>query len=150
MSVETILNYVKVSEKISTSGQPNADQIVEIAESGFSVIINLAMPDSTDAIEREDFIAAENGMKYFHIPVPFESPNVKHLELFIKLITLLENEKIWVHCAKNYRVSAFMYHYLVKVLGKTEAEAKNKIFNNWQPNTIWQNFLSITVEKVAL
>jgi protein tyrosine phosphatase (PTP) superfamily phosphohydrolase (DUF442 family) len=150
MGVESILNYIKVNERISTSGQPSADQIVEIAQSGYGVIINLAMPDSTGAIEMEDFIAAENGMKYFHIPVPFDSPNVKHLELFIKLIVLLKNEKTWVHCAKNYRVSAFIYHYLVKVLGETEAEAKNKIFNNWQPNAIWQEFFSITVVEIAL
>ena len=42
--------YYKVSENIATSGQPTEQQFSEIAESGYTVVINLALPTSIHAI----------------------------------------------------------------------------------------------------
>jgi hypothetical protein len=80
-------------------------------------------------------------MSYFHIPVPFEAPNEWHLKQFFTLMTLLKDEKIWVHCALNYRASAFLYRYYREILKVPEEEAKQVRLPEWEPDEIWQTFM---------
>ena len=65
-----ILNYVKVDDLISTSGQPREEQFAAIAGQGFRNVVNLALPTSDNAIAGEGDIVAGLGMNYFHLPVP--------------------------------------------------------------------------------
>jgi len=44
MSIEAITNYIKVSDRIASSGQPEEHQFKSIAEAKYQVVINLAMP----------------------------------------------------------------------------------------------------------
>lgn len=145
MSIKDTLNYIRISNTISTSGQPSPSQFDDIANAGFTCIINLAMPDSTNALPDEGEFVSEAGMNYFHIPVPFDTPERKHLELFLKLITALEGEKTWVHCALNWRVSAFMNHYQKSIL-KLSIEQQAPMLESWEPDDTWLTFLSIEIE----
>jgi hypothetical protein len=104
------------------------------------------MPDSSFTIENEGYIVTSLRMAYFHIPVPFDAPEKKHLILFLKLLTALDDKKVWVHCAKNYRVSAFMFHYQKLMYKLTGNRLESTVFEKWQPNDIWQQFLAIEVE----
>ncbi len=144
--INQIKNYVQFTKNISTSGQPTEDQLSEISQNGFNAVINLAMPDSSSAIENEGFIVTSLGMAYFHIPVPFDAPEKKHLILFLKLLTAVEDTKVWVHCAKNYRVSAFMFHHQKLMCKLTGNRLESTVFEKWEPNGIWQQFLAIEVE----
>jgi protein tyrosine phosphatase (PTP) superfamily phosphohydrolase (DUF442 family) len=139
MAIEGIFNYIKISDKVSTSGQPSPDQFHEIAQAGFSTVINLAMPDSSNALPDEGGFVTEAGMNYFHIPVPFEAPNRQHLSLFLKLMKATHGEKIWVHCALNMRVSAFMQHYQRGVLKRKKTSSDYiPILEGWEPEEVWQ------------
>ncbi|MEE9445953.1 MAG: protein tyrosine phosphatase family protein [Cocleimonas sp.] len=142
MAVDDILNYIKISEKISTSGQPSPLKFQAIANSGFTTVINLAMPDSDDALPDEGGLVTEAGMNYFHIPVPFDAPNRQHLSLFLKLMKSVDGEKVWVHCALNMRVSAFMQHYQRGVLKRTKAEMV-PLIESWEPEEVWRDFLKL-------
>ncbi len=142
MAVTNILNYIKISDKVSTSGQPSPDQFNLIANAGFSAVINLAMPDSTNALPDEGGLVTEAGMNYFHIPVPFEAPTHQHLMLFLKVMKAVENDKIWVHCALNMRVSAFMQHYQQQALNRSPNDCI-PMLENWQPEEAWQRFLTL-------
>ena len=51
-----ILNYIKINELISTSGQPSIEQFKEIANNEYEVVINLALHNASNAIENEDKI----------------------------------------------------------------------------------------------
>ena len=104
MSIENILNYIQVSDRIASSGQPEAHQFEDIADAGYEVVINLAMPDSKNAIPEEGNIVASLNMTYLQIPVPFNAPDVSHLRDFIKVVRSLSHRRVWVHCAFNYRV----------------------------------------------
>jgi len=150
MSIDTIFNYVQLTERIATSGQPTKKQFIDIANKEYKAIINIAMPDSDNAIQDEGSIVTFLGMSYFHIPVPFDAPEKSHLVLFLKLLKGLEENKIWVHCALNYRVSAFMYHHHKLVLKLPDKEAKSVIFENWKPNKVWRKFLAIEASEIAL
>ena len=142
-----ILNTIVINDRIATSGQPSPNQFAEIANADFTSVINLAMPDSTNALPDEGGFVSEVGMNYFHIPIPFDAPTRAHLSLFLKLMKTLEKEKIWVHCALNWRVSAFMAHYQKGTLKLSEAE-RVPMLESWQPDEVWQEFLSLYAKKM--
>lgn len=140
MALEDILNTIIISDKVGTSGQPSPNQFQDIADAGYTSVVNLAMPDSTDALPDEGEFVTELGMNYFHIPVPFDAPTRKHLSLFLKIMKAVDEEKVWVHCALNMRVSAFMQHYQRSVLKRTEVELI-PLLENWEPEEVWHDFL---------
>ncbi len=142
MTPKGILNTIVINERISTSGQPSPNQFEEISDAGFTSVINLAMPDSTNALPDEGGFVSEAGMNYFHIPVPFEAPTRAHLSLFLKMMKALEKDKVWVHCALNWRVSAFMHHYQREILKLAKFE-RTPMLESWQPDEVWQEFLDL-------
>ena len=144
MLINNILNTIQITENIYTSGQPTPDQFQIIADVGYQNIINLAMPDSTNALPDEGGFVSEASMNYFHIPVPFDAPTREHLQLFLKLMRILEGEMIWVHCALNWRVSAFMQHYQRSVL-KLDETQQTPMLESWEPDDIWLAFLAIDI-----
>ena len=95
-----ILNFIKINELISTSGQPKIEEFEFIAKEGFEVIINLALNSSSNAIENEDKIVSSLNMSYIHIPVDFENPRISDLKLFLNILQALGANKVWIHCAK--------------------------------------------------
>ena len=149
MPFDNILNTIHITDTISTSGQPTPEQFQQIADAGYQHIINLAMPDSTNSLLDEGGFVSEAGMNYFHFPVPFDEPTATHLHLFMKLLKILEGEKIWIHCALNYRVSAFMQHYQTQVLKLAETQ-RVPMIKSWEPDEIWQKFLTIKVEDTSI
>ena len=143
-----ILNYVKINELISTSGQPKIEELELIANEGFEVIINLAVPTTSNALENEDKIVSSLNMSYIHIPVDFENPKISDLKLFLNILQALGANKVWIHCAKNYRVSAFMYVYHKYILHTPFEEIDLSIFDKWQPSLIWQELMKVQLEDL--
>lgn len=143
-----ILNYVKINELISTSGQPKIEELELIANEGFEVVINLAMPTTSNALENEDKIVSSLNMSYIHIPVDFENPKISDLKLFLNILQALGANKVWIHCAKNYRVSAFMYVYHKYILHTPFEEIDLSIFDKWQPSLIWQELMKVQLEDL--
>lgn len=139
--MEQILNYIKVNNKISTSGQPSAEEFNQIKEQGFEVVINLALHNASNAIQEEDKVVTNLGMSYFHIPVNFENPRREEALLFLKTMQALSDNKIWVHCAMNYRVTAFMYTYHKHILNTPFEDINLSIFEQWSPSLSWQNIM---------
>lgn len=143
-----ILNYVKINELISTSGQPKIEELELIANEGFEVVINLAMPTTSNALENEDKIVASLNMSYIHIPVDFENPKLSDLKLFLNILQALGANKVWIHCAKNYRVSAFMYVYHKYILHTPFEQIDLSIFDMWQPSSVWQELMKVQLEDL--
>ncbi len=143
-----ILNYVKINELISTSGQPKIEELELIANEGFEVVINLAMPTTSNALENEDKIVSSLNMSYIHIPVDFENPKISDLKLFLNILQALGANKVWIHCAKNYRVSAFMYVYHKYILHTPFEEIDLSIFDKWQPSLVWQELMKVQLEDL--
>ena len=146
--MKNVLNYIKINELISTSGQPKIEEFDLIKDEGFEVVINLALCNASNAIENEDKVVTNLGMSYFHIPVDFENPKASDLKLFINVMQSLGANKVWVHCAKNYRVSAFMYVYHKYVLKTPFENIDLSIFNIWNPDKTWQELMKITLEDL--
>lgn len=145
-------NYFQISDAVGTSGQPRGDQFADIAADGYETVINLAMPDSNEAIPEEGTVVAEQGMTYIHLPVPFDNPTPEHLKRFIAIMSALEGSKVWVHCVVNKRVSAFMYHYLTKVKGYDTERATSPVLREWGQDmeAVWRSFMEIGKEEIGL
>ena len=137
--MKNIPNYIKVNKQISTAGQPTKEQFKSIAKEGFDVVINLAMHNK-GALKKEDKIVSKNGMLYFHLPITWKKPELDRLELFLKLLEILEkeNKKVFVHCIMNYRASVFMHIYKRDVW-KEEGELVAP--EGYMPNKVWKRIM---------
>ena len=139
--IENIRDYHPVNHCLATSGQPTPEQFSAIAQAGYRVIINLAVSSSTNALENEGAIVTDLGMVYIHIPVVWDNPKLEDVKLFFKVMDLLKSDRVWVHCAKNMRVSCFIYLWQKHILQLPEAEAKQPMECIWQPTGVWQQLI---------
>ena len=136
-----IYHFEKVSDTLSCAGQPTEDQFRELVAGQFEVIVNLGLLDTKYALPDEEDLVDSMGMDYYHIPVVFEDPQLSELAAFISCMTQNEDKKILVHCAANYRASAFVGLYLFAKAKLWEEEVQDFVEDVWKPNTIWQRFL---------
>ncbi len=146
--MENIFNYIKINENIATSGQPTVEQLEFISNSGYEVVINLALHDSSNAIKNEDKVVTDLNMSYIHIPVVFENPTLKQLKFFLDVLSVNKERKVWIHCALNYRASAFMYIFHKYYLQTPFDEIDLSLLEQWQPDEKWQNILKIKIEDL--
>jgi protein tyrosine phosphatase (PTP) superfamily phosphohydrolase (DUF442 family) len=137
----TVKNYLEISPQLSSSGQPAPEDFELIAERGYQVVINLSMPDSKSALTNEGYLVTSTGMIYIHIPVPFDCPELSHFHAFSRAMDALSANKVWVHCALNYRASAFLYLYSRLVKGESKADSARYIYPDWEPNDTWSGFI---------
>ena len=148
--MEDIINFYQITENVGTGGQPTIMQLAEIAEANYSAIVNLAMHDSDNAIPEEGDIVSSLGMKYIHIPVPFEAPTSNHLKEFFKVMDSFEEIKVFVHCAVNARVSAFMHQYLTLKKGVSSEKATSPLLHQWLPkmDSNWKFIMDLEIDEI--
>lgn len=137
-----IINFNQVSDDLASSGQPTETDFEQIAKDGYSTVINLALSTSDNAIPNEGDIITELSMTYIHIPVQWQNPTLEQFELFAAAMQHLVGRKTWVHCARNMRVSAFIYLYNTLYLNVPKNVASQKLSEVWQPNKVWSEFMS--------
>lgn len=148
--MDQILNFVQLTDSIGTAGQPTAEQIPEIARAGYAAVVNLAVPDSHNAVANEGSLVTATGMTYVNIPVKWDDPTLRDLQRFIRTMRAFEGERVFVHCAMNMRVSAFMYHYLTVEKGLPPAQARSPILEKWEPkmDEVWKRFLALPAAQI--
>jgi 2,5-diamino-6-(ribosylamino)-4(3H)-pyrimidinone 5'-phosphate reductase len=139
--LENICNFVEISDWLSTAGQPTAEEFATIASEGFTKVINLALSTSTNAIDNEAEIAIAHGMEYVHIPVAWESPTIRDFKQFAEILNHSFEDKIFIHCALNMRVSVFVYLYRRIYQSIDHAVVVKDLLEIWKPNPIWQGFM---------
>ena len=144
-----IQGFLEISDRLGTAGQPHRDQFALLPDAGYQAVINLAMPDSWDAVADEGQIVANLSMEYIPIPVVWESPQLEDLHHFFAAMDRLEDKKVFVHCARNMRVSAFVYLYRVLRLGETQPAALADLHLIWQPNPVWQGFIDQALQSYS-
>jgi protein tyrosine phosphatase (PTP) superfamily phosphohydrolase (DUF442 family) len=139
--MERIPNFLEISDQLGTAGQPGREQFAAIRRAGYEVVINLAMPDSTNALPDEADLVRGEGLEYVHIPVVWEAPTLADLERFLAVMDRYRGRKVLVHCAMNLRVSCFVLLYRVLRQGVPLDEATETMHRIWQPDEVWQDFL---------
>src|SRR3954453_21467317 len=136
-----INNFHPLGDKIATSGQPTEAQLRQIREAGFDAVINLALPTSDNAIPNEGSIVTGLGMAYVHIPVDFKAPTSREFQAFCSVMDGFKDRRVFVHCAANMRVSAFVFLYRVLRQGIPVSEAERDLHAIWKPDEVWSCFV---------
>ena len=148
-SLEQIQNFLPIYDGLATAGQPLQDQFALIAEAGYRVVINLATATSWDAVANEAEIVNSVGMEYHTIPVLWEAPRLENLRSFCDLMDSLQGRQVFVHCARNMRVSAFVFLYRVKRLGHNLDACRTTMQLIWQPQgDVWEELINNALEVV--
>lgn len=144
--LDEIYNFLQISDKLATAGVPTEDQLALLKEHGYEVVINLAMPNQPNAVANEAEIVGELGMEYIPIPIPWNNPTADKLDQAMDALNAHADQKVFIHCMANYRVSSFIFLYRVLRLGVPQAEAETQLHQIWQPNEIWANFIRTQLE----
>lgn len=139
--LEGIYNYLKLTETIATSGQPSEAQIAEIAQAGYELVVNLALSDAEYSLPNEQKTVESQGMEYIHLPVIWQNPTAENLEAFCDVMDANQGRKIFVHCAANMRVSAFIALYRILRLGWRPDQAFQDMQRIWTPEGWWREFI---------
>ena len=140
MAIDDIKNFKQVTELLGTGGQPSESQLGEVAAAGYQVVINLGLLDPRYCLADEAGLVARLGMAYHHIPVVFGSPQVADFQRFVEAMASSQGRKTLVHCALNWRVSAFVALYGERHLGWSRAMADAHMATFWNPDEVWTTF----------
>ena len=150
MAISDIHNYRQAAPDLATSGQPREDQLAAIAAAGYNVVINLALHDDPrySLIDEASSVRAL-GMEYVHIPVQFGAPTTHDLTQFFEVMDRSKGRRVWVHCAANMRVTAFLGLYWQLREGWPQERAFALMRNVWQPNDVWSSFIAAQVANAS-
>lgn len=144
MAVCDAYNFRQVDERLSTSGVISEQQLGELASEGYQSVINLLPEDSQYAVAGEREIVANQGINYTYIPVDFAAPCESDYQKFVAAMGAEADKKLMVHCAANYRVSAFYAIYAGEHLGWSPQHAWDFIGATWniEEHPVWEAFVA--------
>ena len=143
MSVEDSYNFRRIHDGLTTSGLLSAEQLGDLHREGYEAVINL-MPDGESPVADEARIVRDQGLDYVYIPVDFNAPTRGDLEAFTDAMDARSSGKVHVHCAANYRVSAFYSLYALRRRLCTRDEADELVQSVWDPAefSAWMAFIT--------
>lgn len=144
-----ILNYLEVTPHLGTAGQPTPEQFTELRAAGYDLVINLR-PPASEEIAGEEQIVTGLGMDYLNIPVIWTNPTTENLQAYFQALEANQQRKVFVHCAMNYRVSAFTFLYRVLVEGVPAEEAIVAMRKIWEPNEVWPAFIEQQLKQTSV
>jgi protein tyrosine phosphatase (PTP) superfamily phosphohydrolase (DUF442 family) len=150
VGTQDIYNYRRVNDQLITGGQPSEGQIKSAADEGVTTVINLATLNPQSSLPDEAELVRSLGMTYYHIPVDWGNPLESNLDTFEKIFKRVSGEKTLVHCAANFRVTAFYSLYAMKHLGWSEAQADEFRASIWKgsDHPVWEEFIAAMKTKV--
>ena len=142
----SIYGFRAIGNQLGTAGQPSENQLSAIRAAGFEAVINLALPTSDNALANEGSLVTALGMSYVHIPVDFKAPKARDFRVFCQVLEAFAGRRVFVHCAANMRVSAFIFLHRVLHQHVPIAEAERDLHAIWQPNEVWNQFIQSQLE----
>lgn len=142
--------WQRIDGRTTTSGRLHATDVARLADIGVRHVVSLAVNSHPGALPDEAGLCAAAGLRFTHIPVPFEAPEERHYAAFRAAIEA-DEAPVHVHCIANFRASAFFYRYHRDVRGMSEGEARAIMARQWTPEThdhpmapVWAAFIART------
>ena len=135
-------NTFQVFDWLWTSGQLSERDIALLPSLGIEVVVNLALPTSSPCLPDECDLVTRLGLAYVQIPVEWDDPRPEQFRQFAGVLQAFSGRRIWVHCARNMRVSVFVSLYRRHLLGEDAAQADFQLNAIWHPNPLWQSFIA--------
>jgi protein tyrosine phosphatase (PTP) superfamily phosphohydrolase (DUF442 family) len=150
-TLREVINFRRLADRLITGGQPTEEQLTLAAAAGAEVVINLGRLDPAYALPDERGTVAALGVTYEHIPVVWAEPTAADLDAFFAVMARHVGRRLFVHCAANYRASAFIMLYRVLRLGWRIEEARPDLDIIWDPAEYpqWQAFIQTALDAGA-
>ncbi|MET0920168.1 MAG: protein tyrosine phosphatase family protein, partial [Acidimicrobiia bacterium] len=106
--------------------------------------VNLLPNESEHAVPEEAVLVTAQGVDYMHIPVDFAAPTHADFEAFATAMDAHAEQKVHVHCAANYRVSAFYSLYALEHGLVDVEQADDLVRDRWDADAdpVWSGFLA--------
>jgi protein tyrosine phosphatase (PTP) superfamily phosphohydrolase (DUF442 family) len=144
MDIETSYNFRRIDERLTTSGVVPEEGLTTLATQGYEAVINLLPETSEFAVPNERGLVESQGIEYIHIPVDFKHPTQTDFAKFSEALDRVRDKKTHIHCAANYRVSAFYSLYEFKRGNWSAEQAREFIGDIWQPveHPGWDGFIN--------
>lgn len=122
-----VRNLAKLETTVACAGAINAEQAVPaIKRDGFVSIINLREASEPGAeVEKEEMLAKQAGLRYFHVPFNGSKPDPKAADAFLAAITTKGAEPAFIHCSGGNR-AATMWMIKRMVVDGWDAERATK------------------------
>jgi protein tyrosine phosphatase (PTP) superfamily phosphohydrolase (DUF442 family) len=139
-SFRDIYNYRRVTDRLATGGQPTETQLAAIAKAGCKTVINLGLHDADYALPDEGTLVESLGMEYVHIPVQWDGPTRADLVQFCDALEARQGQDMFVHCAANMRVTAFVALDRIVRQGWAADDALHHVNLQSFPK-VWQTFV---------
>lgn len=136
-----ITAWHRLDARLTSSGQPDADQLAALAPLGVTHVVNLALPSHEKSLPDEAERLAALGIGYTNIPVDFAAPPESDYERFHAVMDELGGQTVHVHCILNLRVSAFLYRWRQERQGVSEAAARAELERLWKPGGPWATLI---------
>ena len=147
-SIQDVYNFRQAAPDVATSGQPTEEQLGAIAEAGYNVVVNLALHNDPRYSLRDEATSVRAlGLDYVHIPVQFGAPTEGDLVAFFDAMDRNSGRRVWIHCAANMRVTAFVGLYRVLRLHWAEEDAFSLMQTVWEPDQVWSAFITSQLAK---
>lgn len=136
-----IFSWLRLDDRLTTSGQPSEDQLHQLAALGVRHIINLGLHSHERALPDEAASVQTLGLNYIHIPVAFDAPTEGDYQQFVAAMHSIGDDPVHIHCIMNARVSAFLYRYCRDYLAVSERAARHAMAQIWTPGGVWASFI---------
>jgi len=105
--LNSIPNFLKLSDNVWTGGQPPLETLPLLKASGIKTIINLRVHSEYNGAE-EEAKAKELGLRYINIPVVYNQPKNEDATEFLRVTDeQLKNGPVFLHCTAAIRAGAF-------------------------------------------
>ena len=151
MDIEASRNFRRITGTLTTSGVVRPEALKALALQGYEVVVNLLPETSEYAVPHEREIVESQGIEYIHIPVDFKHPVPSDFDRFSEALDRVIDNKVHVHCAANYRVSAFYALYEVGRGHWSTDRAIKFMCDIWQPaeHPGWSEFVTDVLAKIG-
>jgi protein tyrosine phosphatase (PTP) superfamily phosphohydrolase (DUF442 family) len=133
VKIDASYNFKRINDQVTTSGVVGDQRLSALKSQGYTTVINL-LPDNNDhAVQGEGAIVESQGLDYRYIPVEWSAPTRTDFAAFEQAMDAVAGQTVHVHCAANWRVSAFYGLYAERKGWWTRAQADAHIGALWNP-----------------
>ena len=143
-NIKDSYNFRVINDRLTSSGVVGKDRLRALASQGYQVVINLLPDTSEHAVPDERNIVESQRLEYIHIPVDFARPEQSDFAQFSDAMDRTSNKKAHLHCAANYRVSAFYSLFAIKRGYWDVEQGLDFIHSLWRPADYpgWSEFIA--------
>jgi protein tyrosine phosphatase (PTP) superfamily phosphohydrolase (DUF442 family) len=141
-------NEVVIDARWVSAGQPSRAGLRRLKSLGFERVLYLAPSQVGDAIPEEPDVVRAQGLRFDHVPIPWEAPALAHVDAVFDCLRQAPVEaKTLVHCQVNMRASSLVFLHRVLVRGHDPEQAWGAVQRVWTPRGRWRALLDAALQR---